>query len=97
MFGVDPDIAAEWVGQDDEPEQFEVWPENARTFSIFMSMSTQWRWIPGMEPQRDGLDFTTFQLELATAGVKKKQVTEVFQGVKVMERAALNTWRAAQK
>jgi hypothetical protein len=62
-----------------------------------MSMATQWRWIPGMMPQRDGLDFTTFQMELVAAGVKKKQTTEIFQGIKVMERAALNTWRTAQK
>ncbi len=97
MFGVDPGEAADWVGLQDEPEQFEVWPENAQTFKIFMSMATQWRWIPGMQPQRDGLDFTTFELEMSAAGVKKKQVTDVFQGIKAMERAALNAWRAAQK
>lgn len=62
-----------------------------------MSMATQWRWIPGMEPQRDGLDFTTFDMELAAAGVKKKRAVTVFQDIKAMERAALNAWREARK
>lgn len=50
-----------------------------------------------MAPQRDGLDFTTFDLELKAAAVKKKREIEVFRDIKVMERSALATWCKLQK
>jgi hypothetical protein len=97
LFGVAPDEAADWIGEEDEPECFGIWPENAAAFRVFMSMSTQWRWTGGMEPQREGLDYTTFDFEIESAGVKKKRRVDVFRGVKVMERAALVAWQKAEK
>ncbi|MES2126647.1 MAG: DUF1799 domain-containing protein [Pseudomonadota bacterium] len=93
LFGVAGDAVAEWCGSANEPALFEVWPENEKALDVFLSMSTQWRWSGGMQSQRVGLDFTTFELELKSAGIKSKQAHTIFGDIKRMERAALKVWR----
>jgi len=58
-------------------------------------MDTQWRWTGGMEPRRSGLDFTALAPVLDGLQVPRKRRAEVFRGLKVMERAALEVMSAA--
>jgi hypothetical protein len=56
---------------------------------VFLAMSTQWRWTGGMESRRAGLDYASLPAVYEGLQVKKKRRPEVFQGIKVMEGAAL--------
>jgi hypothetical protein len=52
-------------------------------------MSTQWRWTSGMESRRAGFDYGALPAVYEGLGVPKKMRQEVFQGLRVMEAAAL--------
>jgi hypothetical protein len=67
--------------------QFEVWQENWLIVEVFLAMSRQWIWTGGMEPQRAGLNLAA--LPVVYEGL------EVFQGLRVMESAALATMHKA--
>lgn len=82
----------EWLGLVDEPEEFEVFPENWLTLQVFLSLSTQWHWTGGMEPRRAGLFYPSFETAWEEFGVPKKKRPEIIKGVRTMELSVLEVW-----
>lgn len=66
--------------------EFEIYPDNARTVALFIDMLTQWR--VGVNGAT-GLDYNVIPMLFKLRRVKKKHRNDVFDGLKVMERAAL--------
>lgn len=80
MFGLE-------VG--DVDDSIELWATNAKSFSVFEAMGTQWRM--GMAGAT-GLDYQALPVVLEMAGLKKrKDRTAIFADLRVMEREALRT------
>jgi hypothetical protein len=67
-----------------------VWRENWLILEVFLAMSEQWRWTGGMESHRAGLDLCALPVAYEGLQVPKKKRPEVFQGVLLMQRAALD-------
>lgn len=73
---------------DDAP--FGVWPENEITVGAFLAL--EWQWQAGRTAdgsQRLLLAQDPIKSTLELMGVKRRQWPEVFDGLKVMELAAL--------
>lgn len=62
-----------------------------------MAMSTQWRWTGGMESRRAGLEYTALDVVCAGLAIGRKRRAAMFRGLQVMEAAALDIWRKAEK
>jgi hypothetical protein len=86
---------AAWIGVEKGPMQFEVWQENWLIVEVFQAMDTQWRWTGGMQSFQAGLDLGTLPVVYEGLQVPRKRRAEVFQGLKVMERAALEVMHKA--
>jgi hypothetical protein len=84
------DDTAAWIGVDEKPVQFEVWRDNWLILEVFLAMSTQWVWTGGMEPHRAGLNLCALPVVYEGLQISRKKRPEVFQGLKVMEGAALD-------
>ncbi len=67
-----------------------IWPENVETADVFFALETQWR-------NGGGLDYGAIPGTLKMMVVKKKRRRQVFQGLRVMERAALEVFAAADE
>jgi len=70
------------------PEIIEVWDINWPVFSIFHSMSTQWRVGMG---GATGLDYSAIPVVAKMLGFKKKDIQDMFPDIQVMENEALIT------
>ena len=68
-----------------------MWPENWQIVQFFARLSTQWR--HGMAGPT-GLDYTAVLAMLRRLGLPREQADDVFDGVQVMEAAALSTIHA---
>ena len=73
---------------DDLEEEVELWAVNAEAFSVFNSMSTQWR--SGMSGAT-GLDYTSLPIVMDLEGVGADDRKQVFRDVRTMEQEALKT------
>lgn len=71
-----------------EPDGSEVWPDNVRTVEVFLALSTQWRIGPGGEMY--GLDYAALPAVLELCDVPPDERRDVFEGVRVMEREAID-------
>lgn len=67
-----------------------IYPDNVQTVSLFIDMLTQWR--VGVNGAT-GFDYKALPVVFKMRGVKKKNREEVFNGLQVMERAALKVMR----
>lgn len=87
-------ITAEDLGS--EAVEIEVWPENWRTVDVFCKMSTQWRHGFGGPT---GLIYSELETILRLVGleVTAEEQRELFEGVRTMERAALDTLATRNK
>jgi len=75
----------------------EVWPENADTAAVFFALETQWA-HNDFNGTRRGLRYEAItELFLDCQGVASDERGRVFQGLRVMERAALGTWAALRR
>jgi hypothetical protein len=72
----------------------EVWPDNVLILNTFISMSTQWRVGPG---GATGLDYNALPGVMRMIGIPAADRSDVFEGVRVMEDAALTLMREAKK
>lgn len=72
----------------------EVWPDNSMPVNVFIALSTQWR--VGMAGAT-GLDYNAVPSVMRLLGVPKKLRTSVFDDLRIMEDAALETMRKANK
>lgn len=70
----------------------EPWPENAAAAEAFFALETQWRWNT-FSGHRLGLDYGVIGGTLDLMGCTEDRAL-VFAGLRVMERAALETFRA---
>lgn len=76
------------------PEDVFVWDINMPVFNWFANCDTQWR--TGMNGAT-GLDYTAVRATAEMMGFKKKQITDMFPDLKVMENEALITMRENMK
>ncbi len=58
---------------------------------VFVDLATAWDWlVPAMgKPQRAGLRPTEIMTAIKACGVRKRERQEVYQDIRLMERAAL--------
>lgn len=70
-----------------EPEDVEVWPENWQTLEVFADLMSQWN--VGMNGVI-GLRYEALPLVFKLHSIKRKRQMELFDGLRVMERAAIN-------
>ncbi|MFK0033032.1 DUF1799 domain-containing protein [Pseudomonas monteilii] len=71
---------------DMEAEDVEVWPDAWPAFCLFEALGTQWRLGPGGP---SGLDYTAIPGAAKILGLKRRQLSEAFHDVRVMENEAL--------
>ena len=74
----------------DQFRDVEIWPDQAATVDVFRAMITQWRMGPGGPI---GLDYSALTPVMRWLGVPPAERAEVFDGVRIMERAALAALR----
>lgn len=95
MSGGDGDIEAEarrlrmpvaLLQTTDRHRAVEIWPDQAPTVAVFQDMLTQWRFGPAGPT---GLDYAALPAVLNLRRIPRADRAEVFEGVKIMERAAL--------
>lgn len=107
IAGVEVRTEDEDAGQ---AEPFEVWQENWTTVDVFRSLSTQWQQVSVSIPVAGGLG--GFSTRVVRTGIhypaiptilsmrrdiKKKDWPEIFQNIRVMERAALQEMRRQEE
>lgn len=69
-----------------EPEEIGIWPDNWPIKQIFCAMLSQWN--VGMNGVI-GLRYEALPMVLEIHGIEAEQKREVFDGLRVMERAAV--------
>jgi hypothetical protein len=80
-------LAAFGMTLDDIPEtEYEVWPDNWRAFLLFEAMSTQWRTGMG---GASGLDYSALPPVASMLGITRRELSEAFQDIRVMEAEAM--------
>jgi len=74
-----------------EQEDFPVWQDCWEALKLFLSLSTQWKYLVTMEAAyRMGLDYPAVESVMRILRVKDK--AEMFELIQVMERAALDVF-----
>ncbi len=72
---------------DIEEEEVEVWPDAYPAFRLFDAMGTQWRVGPG---GASGLDYTAIPVIASMLGINRRELTDIFPDIRVMEVEALS-------
>lgn len=67
-------------------DEISVWPDNWQAVDVFIAMGTQWR--AGMSGAT-GLDYGVLRDVMGLHGIKKRDRSDVFAAVRIMEGAAL--------
>ena len=90
-FGVAfAEIDARIEDPDDEDADFYVDPENGDTVRVFQHLATQWEIISGMGGNfYAGLKYESILPTLKLMGIKKKHHAGIFEGLRIMESAAM--------
>lgn len=78
FFGIDAKI---------EEDVIEIDSEIELSFSVFLRLWSQWRW--GAMGGCLGIEYTSIPVVMDMMDVKKKNRSQVFQDIQVMESAAL--------
>lgn len=82
-------VGVKYIGKGET--HFYVWPENMSTVEVFSAMGSQWN--VDFHGNRLSLRYEALPVTMACCGIKKSQRRDVFQGVRIMERAALELFR----
>lgn len=72
----------------------EVWPDNIQAVNVFIAAATQWR---TGATGATGLDYTALESIMRMLGIKRKDMGEVLEDVRVLEDIALDTMRKNAK
>jgi len=75
---------------------FYVMPENELTVSVFLALGTSWR-RDSLSGVWQGLDYPSVKTVMWSQGVKKSDCKAVFNGLQVMEEAAINVLNSKLK
>jgi Phage related hypothetical protein (DUF1799) len=73
------------------PNAFELWPEHAKAFELFVTMSTQWHFNP-LNGQRMALRYDVLAFVMELLNTPRKSRSELFADVRVLEAAALDVF-----
>ncbi len=68
------------------PVEYDVWPDNWSAFLLFEAMSTQWRTGMG---GASGLDYNALPPVASMLGMKRRELTQAFRDIRVMEAEAM--------
>jgi hypothetical protein len=79
-----------------EGDPLAVWPDNIAAVNTFISMGTQWR-TAGMSGLPIGLDYAALPAVLRMSAIPRAQWPEIFDSIRVMEDAALQTMQRLRK
>ncbi|MGN8259516.1 DUF1799 domain-containing protein [Pseudomonas sp. SMSB3] len=80
-------MAALGLTPDDiEEEVVEVWPDAWPAFRLFDALGTQWRVAPGGP---SGLDYTAIPATASMLGINRRDLTNIFPDLRVMEVEAM--------
>lgn len=71
---------------DIEAEDVEVWPDAWPAFCLLEALGTQWRLGPGGP---SGLDYTAIPGTAKILGLKRRELSEAFHDLRIMEHEAL--------
>ena len=71
----------------------EVFPENEKIIDVYFAMQTQWRAGPN---GAIGLDYVALPTVFRLVGVPRKDWTDVFEGVRILEIDELIEFRKKQ-
>ncbi len=67
-------------------EEVEVWPDAWPAFRLFEALSTQWRLGQGGP---SGLDYAAIPVTASMLGIKRRDLTDIFPDLRIMEVEAL--------
>lgn len=85
-------MPAALLRQTEQWRDVEIWPDQALTVDVFTAMLTQWRISPAGGVT--GLDYAALPAVMDFMAVPAADRPEVFQGLRIMERAAVTALRA---
>lgn len=71
-----------------------VWSDNLQAVNIFIAASTQWR--TGASGAT-GLDYTALESVMRMSCVKRGDMADLLEDIRIMEDVALETMRKSQK
>ena len=71
-----------------------LWPENERTWRLWLQVQTQWR--VGLDG-KTGLDYAGVQACMELRRIPRRQRPRLFEQLHAMELAALGVWRDARE
>lgn len=74
------------TADDIEIEEVDVWPDAWPAFCLFEAMGTQWRLGNGGP---SGLDYASIPDTAKMIGLKRRELSEAFHDLRVMESEAL--------
>ncbi|WP_167274732.1 DUF1799 domain-containing protein [Pantoea sp. Tr-811] len=72
--------------EDIDEEEVEVWPDAWPAFRLFDALGTQWRVGQG---GASGLDYTAIPATASMLGIKRRDLSDIFPDLRVMEVEAL--------
>lgn len=73
--------------------EFEVWKENLESLEIFCALQTQWHRVAGLSRITcTGLMYSEATNYMRERGIARARRLELLEDLRVMERAALETW-----
>ncbi|MDD5297670.1 MAG: DUF1799 domain-containing protein [Rhodocyclaceae bacterium] len=75
-----------------EPETLELWPENLSSVRVFQALGTQWNL--GALGGVIGLRYEALPVVLRLTGIPRSEWPDVFEGLWLMERVALEIWNS---
>lgn len=96
-MGIDPAKLIPTNLQREQAEDFELWPEHAAAWLVYLGSATQWRRTVGWKrTEWDGLDYAGVEIVMRRYGVAPERENEVFAQLQVLEQETLKV-RNSQK
>lgn len=84
-------LCADAMGITQSPATFYLWPCNVKTWGLWQSLQTQWRY--GGMGSATGLDYAGVLAYLRqVAHIRERDLADHFAGIQAMERACLQVW-----
>ena len=86
VLGLDINQLIDQAEQHTEPRDFELWPEHADAWNVYLGCATQWRCAMGVGGVLWlGLDYQGVDMVMRRYRISRKRLDQVFAEVQVME------------